>query len=366
MKTGLYIHYPICASKCRYCDFNSVALKNIAEEDIVDAIIRDMNYYYNLIGKRDIDTIYFGGGTPSLMNPSSIKKIIKYIHKLFIVKNDAEITLETNPITAEINKFRDFKDAGINRISIGVQSFSPEGLKYLGRTHDVSQAEKALDMASKTFDKMSFDLMYGWKGQTLEGWKQEVEKALSYEKGHISMYQLTIYEGTPLFSSGDREVSDNMSLEMQKIASEILQQKNIRQYEISNYARTGEESKHNLLYWHYDDYIGIGVGASGRLTVDGQKISFKNEENIRKWLKEFSCQREELSVEDCIKEALLMGLRLNEGIDLKALSEKLNIDIYNHLNNLNSLGNFIYIENGFLKTTELGRNCLNSVLEKLV
>jgi putative oxygen-independent coproporphyrinogen III oxidase len=363
---GLYIHYPFCISKCAYCDFNSVAMKNIDNNSILNALIRDLQYYRDLTGQREIDTIYFGGGTPSLMEPSMIKTILEEVNKLFKVKDDAEITIEANPLTAEIEKFQAFKDAGINRISIGLQSFSDKGLKRLGRAHDVETAKEALIMAKKIFKRSSFDLIYGWEGQTIQDWESELQEALKYENGHLSLYQLTIYEGTALFSSGAKEIDDEKSLLFQNRAKEILKSKNIEQYEISNYARTGEESQHNLIYWHYDDYIGIGAGASGRITIKNEKIAFKNQSDINDWLKTCSQEEEKLSNQDQVEEYLLMGLRLNKGIDIDDFYNKTGLDISNILDDKDYLSDFLKIKNGHLFATEKGLNCLDSLVSKLL
>jgi putative oxygen-independent coproporphyrinogen III oxidase len=366
MKTGLYIHYPFCLSKCAYCDFNSVVNKNTPDDDILKAFIRDLNYYHNLIGSREISTIYFGGGTPSLMPIVMIKSILEEVHKLFNVKEDAEITIEANPITAEVDKFKEFKNLGINRISIGIQSFSDKGLKTLGRAHDLEQATKALEMAKNTFDRVSFDLIYGWEGQTLSDWREELKQALEYEKGHLSIYQLTVYEGTTLASLGGKEIDEDTSLAFQQETINTLSKENINQYEISNYAKDGEESQHNLIYWHYDDYIGIGAGASGRLIVDGNKKSFKNEDNIGAWIQGCNPETEELSNTDQYEEYLLMGLRLNQGIDMNDIKNKTGVDISKIMDSKPELKEFIKIKYGYIFATEIGRNCLNTLLSKLV
>ena len=365
-KTAIYIHYPFCISKCAYCDFNSIASKHIDNKAMLDAFIRDLKYYNGLIGSREIETIYFGGGTPSLMKPEMVKDILDEIHKLFKVKENAEITIEANPSTVEINKFQAFKDAGINRISIGIQSFTAKGLKALGRTNDVEQAKSALAISKKIFKRSSFDLIYGWEGQTIAEWEEDLKTALKYENGHLSVYQLTIYEGTALFSSGAKEIDDEKSLDFQQKAKDILATKNINQYEISNYARIGEESQHNLIYWHYDDYIGIGAGASGRLIVNGVKTSFKNEDSIKDWLKSYSPEIAELSKQDEFEEYLFMGLRLNKGINLEDFKDKTGFDLLSTIENKDYLTDFIQVKDGYMFATEKGLNCLDALIGKLL
>lgn len=364
IKTGIYIHYPFCLSKCAYCDFNSIANKNINQDEVLNSFFRDLNYYKSLIGDREISTIYFGGGTPSLMSATMVEKIILRIKELFPVSRNAEITIEANPLTAEMKKFKAFKQAGVNRISIGVQSFSKKGLNALGRAHSEKQAKKALKLAKKVFARSSFDLIYGWKGQTLLDWKKDLKTALKYHNGHISMYQLTIYEGTVLYKSGEKEIDEETSLLFQKTAKEILASSGVNQYEISNYSEAGEESQHNLLYWHYDDYIGIGAGASGRLTINGERKAFVNEFNINKWIKTNSPDIEILNNKEKAEEYLLMGLRLNKGICIHDFREKANIDVKKLMIN-KGLDNFLKIEKEHLFATEKGRNCLNLLLEKL-
>ena len=366
MKTGLYIHYPFCLSKCAYCDFNSVVNKNIPEEEVLEALIQDLNYYHELIGSREIDTIYFGGGTPSLMSAKTVGKILIEIYRLFKVKDNAEITLEANPVTAEIKKFGDFKKVGINRLSIGIQSFSNRGLKALNRNHDVKQSIKALEMSKQIFDRSSFDLIYGWEGQTLKEWEEELKQALQYEQGHLSIYQLTVYQGTALAAQGGKEIGEDASIDFQQMAIDYMKSINLMQYEISNYAQPGQESQHNLIYWHYDDYIGIGAGASGRLTIDGKKKSFINKVNIKEWLTDSSPIIEELSNIDQAEEYLLMGLRLNQGINISDLKLKTGVDIESNLENKPELSDFITIKNGYVLATEKGRNCLNALLLKLL
>ncbi|MCT4575339.1 MAG: radical SAM family heme chaperone HemW [Alphaproteobacteria bacterium] len=363
-KTGIYIHYPFCLSKCSYCDFNSIANKNIDQDKVLDAFFRDLDYYKSLVGDRQISTIYFGGGTPSLMSPQMVKKIIDYIKEHFSLLDNAEITIEANPLTAEIKKFKAFKTAGINRISIGAQSFSQKGLKALGRTHSVKQTKKALKVAKKVFSRSSFDLIYGWKGQTLADWKKDLKTALKYHNGHISMYQLTIYEGTALYKNGEKEIDEDTSLLFQETAKCILSKQGINQYEISNYSKTSEESRHNLLYWHYDDYIGIGAGASGRLTINGEKKAFINETNIKNWLKENSPDIEILNDKEKAYEYLIMGLRLNKGICLKDFQAKTSIDIKKMIADKN-LNDFLKINKGYLFATKKGRDRLNLLLQKL-
>ncbi|MCV6599306.1 MAG: radical SAM family heme chaperone HemW [Alphaproteobacteria bacterium] len=364
IKTGIYIHYPFCLSKCSYCDFNSIANKNIDQDKVLDAFFRDLDYYKSLVGDRQISTIYFGGGTPSLMSPQMVKKIIDYIKEHFSLLDNAEITIEANPLTAEIKKFKAFKTAGINRISIGAQSFSQKGLKALGRTHSVKQTKKALKVAKKVFNRSSFDLIYGWKGQTLADWKKDLKTALKYHNGHISMYQLTIYEGTALYKNGEKEIDEDTSLLFQETAKCILSKQGINQYEISNYSKTSEESRHNLLYWHYDDYIGIGAGASGRLTINGKKKAFINEPNIKNWLKKNSPDIETINDKEKAYEYLIMGLRLNKGICLKDFQAKTSIDIKKMIADKN-LNDFLKINKGYLFATKKGRDCLNLLLQKL-
>lgn len=331
-QTGLYIHWPFCLAKCPYCDFNVHVREQIDHARWEAAYIRSLEHYAQRLGKRCIDSIFFGGGTPSLMQPQSVEKFLDKVHALFPCANDLEVTLEANPTSIENAKFEAFKAAGINRVSIGVQALNDADLKFLGRKHSSSEARAALEIARTHFDRFSFDLIYARPEQSLDTWKKELEEAIKLSRGHLSLYQLTVERSTPFyldqaqgkFTLPDEDKAAAFYLETQ----EILQRAGLPAYEVSNHAAAGHESKHNLIYWHYGDYIGIGPGAHGRLTIDGEKYSTRGHHAPDIWLLrteetgDGTHPYENLSHADRFLEALMMGLRLKDGVTIAHLEKQ--------------------------------------------
>lgn len=326
-QTGLYFHWPFCLAKCPYCDFNVHVREEIDHDAWEAAYLKSLEYYAEKLGKRVIGSVFFGGGTPSLMRPQTLRAILDKVHALFPCANDLEITLEANPTSVEINKFKDFKEAGINRVSLGVQALKDEDLKFLGRKHSAQEAIKSIEIAQNIFERFSFDLIYARPEQKLASWEQELAQAVTLAHGHLSLYQLTIERSTPFyydhaqgrFQMPDEENAAHFYLRTQ----EILEASGLPAYEVSNHAAPGHQSKHNLVYWHYGDYIGIGPGAHGRLTIEGDKYSTRDHhapEIWMRWVQEQGCGAhppQKLSPQDRVLEALMMGLRLCEGISLK-------------------------------------------------
>lgn len=323
-KIALYIHWPFCLAKCPYCDFNSHVSVSIDIDLWKKAYIAEIEYYRPLLESRYISSIFFGGGTPSLMPPSIIEAIISKISDCSIIDSNTEVTLEANPTSVEAQKFIDFKKAGINRVSIGVQSFDDKALLALGRQHRYRETIDAIELAHRYFDRFSFDLIYARPGQSLDDWQKELALALELAKDHISLYQLTIEKGTSFYKlhkTGELILPDNeVAAEMYEWTSTSLSSKGFRQYEISNYAKTKEECRHNLSYWHYDEYIGIGPGAHSRIYRDNVVKAMMDWSKPEKWVSEmthkgFALQSSEvLSNLEIIDEIIMMGLRLNSGI----------------------------------------------------
>ncbi len=266
---SIYVHWPYCLSKCPYCDFNSHLSDAIDHNIWLTSYIRELEFFSSIISNKQIKSVFFGGGTPSLMKPSVIAGILQKIAGLAIINDHTEITLEANPTSFEIEKFKEFKLAGINRVSIGVQALNEKDLIALGRKHNTAQAKKAIEVASQLFPKSSFDLIYARSEQTLSDWQNELESAMELTSGHISLYQLTIEKGTPfykLFHDGTLTLPDSdLAADMYEYTTSYLSSKGYNRYEISNYAMQGHESIHNLAYWHYKNYLGIGPGAHSRV-----------------------------------------------------------------------------------------------------
>lgn len=325
---SIYIHWPFCLSLCPYCDFNSHVAASIDHQRWLDAYIKELNYFNSKIKNRYIKSIFFGGGTPSLMQPFVIDGIINEIAKIGTLDVNTEITLEANPTSYEAQKFKEFKTSGINRVSLGVQSFNEQDLKNLGRMHSKDEAIFAIESASKIFNRYSFDLIYARAGQSLNAWQEEVKFALTIAGSHISLYQLTIEKGTPfykLFHQGKLILPENeVSAKMYEWTNDYLESLDYYRYEISNYASLGQESVHNLTYWNYGEYIGVGPGAHSRLHDAISPPAIESVMMIHgplKWLnsvfeKGHGIQtRSQLSDEEIIEEAFMMGTRLQKGID---------------------------------------------------
>ncbi len=330
--TAIYIHWPFCVSKCPYCDFNSRVGDTADQEIWRRAYRRELQHYANLLPKTSVGSIYFGGGTPSLMEAKTVESVIQDITRLWKIEKNAEITLEANPSSVEAQKFVDFRNAGINRLSLGVQSLNDRALKFLGRIHNATEARKAIALAEKYFTRFSFDMIYGYKGQNPEKWVHELCEALELAKGHISLYQLTIEPRTTFALRADKGeilvANEDDVFEMYEITQEITNDAGLPAYEISNHARAGQESRHNLAYWRYEDYIGIGPGAHGRYVKNGMRYATENHRSPDTWLEQVEKQgaglkaRETLDDATAMREALMMGLRLTEGIDLGRWCEK--------------------------------------------
>jgi putative oxygen-independent coproporphyrinogen III oxidase len=328
---GVYVHWPFCRAKCPYCDFNShVRHGGIDEARFLAAYLRELAHFGSLTPGRNVSSIFFGGGTPSLMRPQTVAAILEAIAAHWHWQGDAEITLEANPTSVEAENFAGYRSAGVNRLSLGVQALDDQSLKSLGRQHTADEALAALALAKRNFDRVSFDLIYAREGQTARSWETELRRALDCAADHLSLYQLTIEEGTPFAARhalGFLRIPDSeQASDLYRLTQELCEAAGLPAYEVSNHARPGSESRHNLLYWRGHDYAGIGPGAHSRITVGGVKRAMSAIKSPEGWLAEVETHGhgldtdEGLTAEQAAEEYLLMGLRLSEGIDLARLA----------------------------------------------
>jgi oxygen-independent coproporphyrinogen-3 oxidase len=328
---GVYVHWPFCKAKCPYCDFNShVRHGDVDQARFVAAYRAELCHFAALAPGRTVGSIFFGGGTPSLMQPSTVAAIIEAVASHWTLAGNAEITLEANPTSVEAENFAGYRAAGVNRLSLGVQALDDASLKTLGRQHSAAEALHALDLAKRNFARVSFDLIYAREGQTRAAWESELGRALGYAADHLSLYQLTIEEGTPFaarHAAGKLRVPDGARARgMYELTQELCEAAGLPAYEVSNHARPGAESRHNLLYWRGHDYAGIGPGAHSRITKHGVKRALAAIKSPEAWLAQVETNGhgietdEALTREQAADEYLLMGLRLSEGIDLAGLA----------------------------------------------
>ncbi|MBY6140185.1 radical SAM family heme chaperone HemW [Leisingera daeponensis] len=373
---GLYVHWPFCQAKCPYCDFNSHVSSKIDQKLWVRAYLSELDRLSEQLSGRVLNSIFFGGGTPSLMQPDTVAAVIERTREIWPFANDIEISLEANPGSVEAGRFAGYRDAGVNRISMGIQALNDEDLRRLGRIHSVCEAKSAFEVARSCFDRVSFDLIYARQGQTLAAWKSELREALSMAIDHLSLYQLTIEDGTAF---GDRYArgklrglpEDDTAADMYLATQDICADHGMAGYEISNHATPGSESRHNLIYWRYGDYAGIGPGAHGRLTLKGIRYATETHLAPGAWLDAVSkgngeSLREMLSPEDAVAEYLMMGMRLSEGVDMVRYSQISGRNFpEERLQHLAQLG-MVTISDQRLCVTSQGRTVLNAVLRELL
>lgn len=373
---GLYIHWPFCQAKCPYCDFNSHVSASIDQKRWADAYVAELERYRGPTGDRILGSVFFGGGTPSLMDPETVHRILDKVREIWRTTNNPEITLEANPTSVEAGRFVGYRDAGVNRVSMGIQALNNHDLRKLGRLHSVEEALSAFDIARNAFDRVSFDLIYARQDQTLEGWTNELELALGLAVDHLSMYQLTIEDGTAF---GDRYAAgklrglpdDDRAADMYDLTQEICDKFGFPAYEVSNHAKPDAESIHNKIYWQYGDYIGIGPGAHGRLTQNGHRFATESHRNPNMWLNLVETQGsgqtnfDQLSPDDELTEFLLMGMRLSEGVDIDRLNNLGGGEVLSKADDLLDR-RLLSIENNRLRVTPTGRPILNAVLRALL
>lgn len=373
---GLYLHWPFCQAKCPYCDFNSHVAASIDQSRWQKAYLSEISRIGEETKGRVLDTVFFGGGTPSLMEPDLVAAILERVRTTWPTSNSFEVTLEANPTSVEAGRFRGYHAAGVNRLSMGIQALNDADLKALGRLHSVAEGRAAFDLARDTFDRISFDLIYARQDQGVDDWRAELREALSMAADHLSLYQLTIEEGTAF---GDRFARgklpglpiEDSAADMYFATQEICEAAGLPGYEISNHARPGFESRHNLIYWNAGDYIGIGPGAHGRLTLKGARLATDTPKQPGRWLQMVEAEgsgelpREILTIQDQAMEFLMMGLRLREGISmarLEGFGESAVLD--KKINDLIELG-MLKRSGDQLHTTADGRPLLNAVLSDL-
>ncbi len=327
---GIYVHWPFCAAKCPYCDFNShVRHGGVDQAAFAEALVAELRHMAGRTPGRTVTSVFFGGGTPSLMEARTVETVLGAIDDLWTVSADAEITLEANPTSAEAERFRGYRSAGVNRLSLGVQSLNDVDLKFLGRLHSAAEALAAIEMARATFPRLSFDLIYARPGQTVRAWSEELNAAIGHAADHLSLYQLTIEPETPFHAlqrAGRLRVpQSDEARALYDATQEIATRAGLPAYEISNHAVPGAESRHNLVYWRYGEYVGIGPGAHGRLIEtpgDETRTATACERNPERWLESVNAQGHGLVEDETLDpteagdEMLVMGLRLREGLDV--------------------------------------------------
>ncbi len=374
---GIYVHWPFCLAKCPYCDFNSHVRAAVDQDRWRAALVSEIRAAAREVPGRTVTSVFFGGGTPSLMPPETVATAVETIGAAWTLADDCEITLEANPTSVEAGRFRGFRDAGVNRVSIGIQALNDADLKALGRMHSVAEARAAFDLARRLFDRVSFDLIYARQGQSLAAWRTELGQALGMAADHLSLYQLTIEPGTrfgDLAARGRlRGLPDgDLGADLYLATQEICGAAGLPAYEISNHARTGAEGRHNLTYWRSGDYAGVGPGAHGRLTLGGVRWATETATRPEDWLSAVErgeggiSKRAVVAVEDRAIEMLLMGLRLREGIDLERYRALSGADLdARAVGELTALG-LIEQDGGRMRATAAGRPVLNYVLGKLV
>lgn len=373
---GLYIHWPFCEAKCPYCDFNSHVSRQIDQTAWRDAYLVELQRAASETQGRVLNAVFFGGGTPSLMDPAVVADIIGAIHRHWPAPNDLEITLEANPGSVEAGRFAAYRQAGVSRVSMGIQALNDDDLKRLGRLHSADEAMRAFDIARNSFERVSFDLIYGRQDQTTAQWEVELKQALSLAIDHISLYQLTIEQGTAF---GDRYArgklaglpDEDLGADMFTLTQQICDDMGMPAYEVSNHARDGAQSRHNLIYWRYGDYIGIGPGAHGRLTLNDQKFATVAYSNPQRWLDGVASNmaekpRSPLSRAEQATEFLLMGLRLKEGVSLARYAALAGHEVDPEaLAHLQDLG-MVRVINERLIVSDQGVIVLNAVIETLL
>ncbi len=377
---AVYIHWPFCKSKCPYCDFNSHVREQVDQERWRIALLRELEYMHDHTPNFTVSSIFFGGGTPSLMPTTTAEALISLVSKLWKTADNIEITLEANPTSVEMNTFADFRAAGVNRVSLGVQSLRDSELTFLGRGHSAKEAIKSIELARKTFDRYSFDLIYARPNQTLEDWDKELSEALKLAGDHLSLYQLTIEENTAFhhtYAKGGFTLPDEELAEaLYKLTEEKMLNNGLTPYEVSNYARAGHESRHNLSYWNGTSYIGVGAGAHGRININEKRIATQTLKSPERWLENVEKNGhaleiwQEITPEAGIEEMVMMGLRLRNGINYQTFKTQTGYDLCSYIN---LPKRDFYIEQGLLendraalRTTLKGRLLLNKLTAELL
>ncbi|MBP7709601.1 MAG: coproporphyrinogen III oxidase [Rickettsiales bacterium] len=378
---SIYIHYPFCKSKCPYCDFNSHVKDGVDHANFLRCYEKELEFFAAKLGERKVCTIFFGGGTPSLMPIFLVEGILKKISQLWQVDAACEISLEANPTSSEAAKFKDLQTVGINRLSIGIQALNDTDLKFLGREHSAKEAMSVIETAAKIFDNFSFDLIYARPKQTLADWSDELRQAISFGTKHLSLYQLTIEKGTKFYSQFARKEfempDENLSADFYDITNQITSDAGFELYEISNYAKKTFECAHNLVYWQGGDYLGIGAGAHSRIYLNGEenRLAVTMLSEPISWLKKVEeagagIQRlEKISAQELLEELILMGLRLPQGISDEIFQTHLkkNLTEIFDFKKLQTLANqgLIEVSGGKIKIPASSRLLTNAIISKV-
>jgi oxygen-independent coproporphyrinogen-3 oxidase len=376
---AVYIHWPFCRSKCPYCDFNSHVREQIDEARWTRALLADLETQAKLAPDRHVVSIFFGGGTPSLMPSGTVAALIERVRALWPVAPDLEVTLEANPNSAEAERFSKFAAAGVNRLSLGIQALDPAALRFLGRGHNRDEAIAAIALARDTFPRYSFDLIYARPGQSVAAWDKELGEALTLAGSHLSLYQLTIEPGTAFGNRAERgeilAADEDTAVALFELTQQRLLAAGMPAYEISNHARPGAECRHNVAYWRYEDYLGIGPGAHGRVTCNGGKLATQQRRSPEAWLaaiEETGSAFDEMTPiarDASVEEMLMMGLRLAEGVSrarLEALAESSVEELFEPALARLIEGGFLTLDADRLVATAAGRQRLNAVLAALL
>ena len=373
---GVYIHWPFCKAKCPYCDFNShVRHQPVDAMSFADGLAAELKWFAAQTPGRKVSSIFFGGGTPSLMPPPAVAQVLDAVAALWPVTGDAEITMEANPTSIEAENFRGYRTAGVNRVSVGVQALNDADLKALGRQHSAQEALAAFRLAARIFPRVSFDLIYARPGQMLDQWRAELTQALAEQQGHMSLYQLTIEPGTAYFDLHAKgslvTPSEDRATDLYDITQELTEGAGLPAYEVSNHAATGHESQHNLLYWRYGEYAGVGPGAHSRLAQGENRRALIVEKHPESWRDLVKSQGTGVIADIAVtpaeqaSEYLLMGLRISEGIDLDRYAALAGRDIDSgKIAGLKSMG-LIKREGSRLRATPDGRKLLNALIAEL-
>lgn len=373
---ALYVHWPFCRSKCPYCDFNSYAVEAIEQERWRASLLREIEYFANETSGRVLSSVFFGGGTPSLMAPETAAAVIAAAKRNWPTTDDLEITLEANPTSSEAGHFAALAEAGVTRLSLGVQSFDNAALAFLGRAHDAAEAKRAIALAANTFERFSFDLIYARPGQTVAAWRRELAEALSFAPGHLSVYQLTIEPGTRFHEMKVTAADEDTAAALYEATHEVLGTAGLPAYEISNHARPGGECRHNLDIWRGGDYIGVGPGAHGRLSGPGGTETLRQIHTPGRWLAAVDSQghgtveRLRLEPRQRAEELVMLGLRTAEGIDRARFAARCGLALEDIVDAgaLAELleGGFLKADGASLRASAAGHQRLNAVLARLL
>ena len=376
---GIYVHWPFCQSKCPYCDFNSHVREAVDQARWRAALLRELAALAGRVPERRVDSVFFGGGTPSLMPPETVAAVIQAIRGLWPTAPNLEITLEANPGSADAERFAGYREAGVNRVSLGVQALDDAALRFLGRWHSVAEALAAVDLARRTFPRFSFDLIYARPGQSAAAWEQELVQALAEGPEHLSLYQLTIEENTAFHGAWRRgelkTLADEPAADLFEATQELMARAGLPAYEISNHAKPGAACRHNLIYWRYQDYLGVGPGAHSRILQDGRRLALRQHRAPEAWLETVEAkghatrQEQVIAGAERLSELLLCGLRLDEGIARAAFRRELGAEPEDLLpaDRLAQLAEegLISLDDTALRATEAGRRTLNALLAYL-